>query len=403
MSAYAFSRGGDLSPEFLVTFLVYMVADANRSGVVHLLGDFWRDAAELGLKLPRPEPVSSPAICQARQKLNPEVFRDLLYHIADAASEGCEARGAKKWRGRRVYAVDGQKVNLKRSYDLQSHFGAPENAHCPQALYSVLVDVCARMPVDYELSGYRGSEREHLSQMMDSLVAGDLLLLDRGYPSHEVVQDLMSCKIDFLMRLPSSHTFAAVTSFKERGASDEIVTIAVPADADAGWVDHELRIVRQETADGETFFLTTLKKGEVSAADIRDLYHMRWEVEEYFKVFTGQYIGQKQFRSTMPSGVEQEFGALTLLYAMSRILAEQAGKQIEEPKKYISQKAAVLGMGTLLMKVQLAPDAPRALQFIESAMLRLLRTLDKRRPDRSYPRRSYKPSPKWGPGGRRGG
>ena len=400
---YDFTRKGDLSPELLVVFLVYMAADGNRRGVKHLLADFWSEAEELGLKLPRESPVSAPAICQARQRLDPEVFRDLLYALADGVPQGCGARGEPKWRGRRVYAIDGQKVNLRRSDDLHRHFGTPDNAHCPQALYSVLVDVCARMPVDFELSAYRSSEREHLSRMLDSLQPNDLLILDRGYPSHEVIQDLCEREIDFLIRLPSSNTFAAVDQFRESGATDSAISIPAPENSAEGWKDLELRIVRRETPDGPTFFLTTLSPEHASTEDFTELYRMRWEIEEYFKVFTGQYIGQALFRSTMPSGIRQEFGALTLLYAMSRIIAAQTNERIEEPDAYVSQKAAVLGMGALFMKVSLASDAPAALHFIERAMVRLLRTLDRKRPGRSFPRRSLKPSPKWGPTGRRGG
>lgn len=380
-----------------------MAADSNRRGVRHLLADFWSDAEELGLELPRPTPVTAAAICGARQRLDADVFRDLLYALADGAADGVAARGPATWRGRRVYAVDGQKVNLGRSDDLHRWFGTPENAHCPQALYSVLVDVCARMPVDFEVSGYRTSERDHLARMLDSLVAGDLLILDRGYPSHAVVQDLVERSLDFLIRVPASNTFAAVDKFRESGEFDTVVTIAPPEDGLPEWRELELRLVRCDGPEGSAFYLTSVSSEEASHLDVAELYRMRWEVEEYFKVFTGQYVGQRQFRSTMPSGIRQEFGALTLLYAMSRIVAAKAGTQVSVEGAYISQKAAVLGMGALLMKVALAPSAPDALRFIERAMRRLLQTLDRRRPNRSYPRRSFKPRPKWGPAGRNWG
>ena len=400
---YDFTRNGDLSPELLVVFLVYMAADSNRRGVRHLLADFWADAEELGLELPRATPVSATAICNARQRLNPDVFRDALYALSDSSVDGVAARGAATWRGRRVYAVDGQKVNLRRADDLDQYFGTPENAHCPQALYSVLVDVCARLPLDFELSGFRTSERDHLARMLDSLTAGDLLILDRGYPSHELLQDLASRSIDFVIRVPASQSFAAIDEFRESGKLDSDVTIAIPADAPEDWRELTLRLVRNEGPQGPAFYLTSLRKEEASHADIVELYRMRWEIEEYFKVFTGEYVGQGLFRSTMPSGVRQEFGALTLLYAMSRIVAGKANEQVEVDGAYVSQKAAVLGMGTLLMKVALAPSEPEALQFVERAIRRLLRTLDRARPRRSYPRRSFKPTRKWGPMGRRGG
>lgn len=400
---FDFTRGGDLSPELLVVFLVYMAADSNRRGIRHLLADFWVEAEELGLELPRATPVSSAAVCSARQRLDADVFRDVLYAMADASSDGIGARGAALWRGRRVYAVDGQKVNLRRSDDLQHHFGTPENAHNPQALYSVLVDVCARMPVDFELSGHRTSEREHLSRMLDSLAADDLLILDRGYPSHEILQDLTVRGIDFVIRVPASQSFAAIDDFRDSGKFDDGVTIAPPKDAPEEWQKLKLRLVRTDGPQGPAFYLTSLDKEQASHADIADLYRQRWQVEEYFKVFTGEYVGQRQFRSTMPSGIRQEFGALTLLYALSRIVAAKANEHVEVEGAYVSQKAAVLAMGSLLMKVALAPTASAAMQFVERSMRRLLQTLDRARPDRSYPRRSFKPTPKWGPGGRNGG
>ena len=403
MGQFDFTRNGDLSPELLVVFLVYMAADSNRRGVRHLLADFWAEAEELGLELPRETPVSATAICNARQRLDANVFRDVLYSLADASADGVAAQGPSTWKGRRVYAVDGQKVNLRRTDDLHRHFGTPENAHCPQALYSVLVDVCARMPVDFELSGYRTSERDHLARMLDSLASGDVLILDRGYPSHEILQELDQRSIDFVIRVPASQSFAAIDEFRKSGRTDAIVTIEPPEGAPEEWRRLNLRLVRCEGPQGPAFYLTSLNEEQASHAEIVDLYRQRWQIEEYFKVFTGEYIGQRQFRSTMPPGVHQEFGALTLLYALSRIVAAKANEQVEVDGAYISQKAAVLAMGTLFMKVALAPTAPEGLRFIERAMRRLLRTLDQARPGRAHPRRSFKPSPKWGPTGRRGG
>jgi Transposase DDE domain len=399
---FDFTRGGDITPELLVTFLVYMAADANRRGIRHLLADFWNDAQELGLSLPRETPVSDAAICQVRQRLDPEVFRDLLYQIAESQRDGCSARGEARWHGRRVYAIDGQKVNLRRSSDLERYFGVPKGSNNPQAMYSALVDVCARMPVDFELSAHRSNERDHLEKMLESLEAGDLLLLDRGYPSHAVLQSLNQRGLDFLIRLPSSHTFSAVDRFRDSGQTDQVVDIEPPDDSTRDWRPLRLRLVRRETPKGPTFYLTSLHKNDLTRSDIDELYKMRWQVEEYFKTFASEYIGQSLFRSTMPCGVRQEFGALTVLLALSRVLAAEARTEIAKNEVYVSQKAAALCMGALFMKVSLASDATEALRFIERTMLRLLQTLDRHRPGRSHPRRSFKPGPKWGPGGRRG-
>ena len=385
-----------------MTFILYMVADGNRRGVRHLLPDFWEQAAEHGLALPTDEPVSAPAICQARNRLHTAVFQDLLYELSAPGAGGFAEAQHRRWHGRRVYAVDGAKINVRRAPDLEYAFGIPEGAHCPQLLMCTLVDVCTRRPVDLEVSGYRGSEREHLMRLMDSLDRGDLLILDRGFPSHEVLQLCDQMGVDFLVRLPASHTFAVVDAFRLSGASDKIMTLDPPKGADPGWRALQVRLIRIEGPDGPAFYISSLSQKEITTAEIAELYHMRWEVEEYFKLFTSKYIGQKQFRSTSAQGVIQEIWALTLFLAISSLLADAADDALPDSDRFPSQKGAVLTLARYLTRILLDPNPDRALAAIEQAIRRIQMTPDRRRPNRSHPRRSFKPNPKWGPGGRRG-
>ncbi len=382
--------------------MLYMVADGNRRGIRHLIPDFWDHAADHGLSLPTDAPVSASAICQARERLDENAFRDLLYALSSAQDGADPDSPSRRWRGRRVFAVDGAKVNLRRSPDLERAFGVPEGAHCPQVLMSVLTDVCSRSPVDFEVSGFRTSERDHLLRMLPSLDRGDLLLLDRGYPSHEVLQECASRGIDFLVRVPKSHTFAAVDEFVLSGASDAVTTIELPANPDPEWRPLRVRLTRLEGPDGPSFYISSLLSDEISHADIAELYHMRWEAEEYFKLFTSEYIGQKQFRSTSAQRVIQEFGALTLFLAISRLLAGAANESIQDDAEFPSQKGAVLTLAKFLPRILLEPNPSTVRSTIQRAIQRILLTLDRHRPGRSFPRRSFKPTPKWCPAGRRG-
>jgi hypothetical protein len=161
-------------------------------------------------------------------------------------------------------------------------------------------------------------------------------------------------------------------------------------------------LTRVESPSGPAFYISSLDQEEVSVDDIAELYHMRWEVEEYFKFFTSEYVGQKQFRSMSVQGVRQEVAALTLFLAMSRLLAAAANEAIEDPDEFASQKGAVLTLARFLTRILLEPDPERARAAVGRAIERVLMTRDRRRPGRSYVRRSFKPTPKWGAGGRRG-
>jgi len=335
--------------------------------------------------------------------LHPDIFRDLLYAFSQ---ENCDEIGPlcdRRWRGRKVYAIDGAKINLRRSADLTNRFGVPEGAHSPQALMNQLVDVCARTPIDFELSGFEGSEREHALSMLDSLNKGDLLILDRGYPSHEILQACSAAGVHFLVRVPLSHTFGVVDEFKASGETDALATISSPKGADESWREIPVRLTRIEGPTEPAFYISSLDPGAVSKEDIAELYHMRWEVEEYFKLFTSEYAGQGQFRSTSVHGVTQEVAALTLFLAISRLLAVAANESIPNSAEFASQKGAVLTLARYLTRILLARNPEKARLAVERAIDRILLTRDRHRPGRSHPRRSFKPTPKWCATGRRGG
>jgi len=393
-----------LQPELLTTLLLYMVADANRSGYRHLLDAFWDEARAFGLELPTDRPVSAASFCTARPKITSDLLRCMLNELAAGSFE--ETFGSSlRWHGRRVFAVDGTKINLQRGCDLEHAFSVPEGAHCPQVLVSVLLDVCAKAPVDLEISGYASCERAHMLGMLHSLQRGDVLVLDRGYPSHEVLQALTGDGIDFLIRVPASHTFKAIDELRESGRDDSVVELDVPEGSSSAWRPLKLRAVRITCPDGsESFFLTRLQRSSFSIAQLRKLYHMRWEAEEFYKLMKGPYIGQGQFRSKSPEGVRQELHALVLFLAISRMLMATAAKAADLDYEDLSMKATVLGFAAYVTRIFL-PHADQAMaeRELQALLGRITHARERKRQRKPFPRVSYKPGPRWGPNGRRGG
>ncbi len=397
-----FSRGGPLQPELLTTLLLYMVADGNRRGYQHLLEGFWDEARSYGLELPTEEAVSAASFCAARHKITPDLLQHMLHEIAATSFE--TVFESQRWCGRRVFALDGTKINLQRGDDLEAAFGIPEGCYCPQVLVSVLLDVCAKAPVDVEISPFASSERDHLFEMLSSLERGDVLVLDRGYPSHDVLQTLVQEGIDFLIRVPSSHTFAAIDELRENDGDDYLFYVDPPEGSPHEWTRLILRAVRLRNPDGsESFFLTTLRRSHFSRAQLRELYHMRWEAEEFYKLLKGPYIGQGQFRSKSPAGVRQEITALVLFLAIARVLMATAAKASGADYDSLSQKSAVLGLAAYVTRLFLFADPDSALRELQALLQRIVKKPVKPRPGRASPRVSFRPRLRWGPNGRCGG
>lgn len=399
-NARDFSRGGTLSPDLLVVLLLFMAADGNRRGYRHFLDAFWDECATHDVPLPTGEPVSASAFCQARGKLSSDVLRRVLHE----ASRKMEAtfRGPSRWNGRRVFAVDGCKVNLQRSPELDFSFGRPDGGHVPQATVSALVNVASGIPNDIVIDRYGACERQMLIDHLAVLRPGDVLVLDRGYPSHEILRILLDSGIDFLVRVPTTNTFEAIDTFRASGGSDYRVIIPPAEDPRHGAHPIELRAVRLKNPSGEeSFYLTSLRRAHVSRKQIAELYRLRWQAEELFKLEKSPYFDQRQFHARSELGVRQEILAQAIYVVIARFLQAASARHVGVSYRALSVKSAVLALADYLTRLCLK-DPERAVHVLPRLMERIARTRDRPRPGRSCPRRSFKPGPRWGPNGRRG-
>ena len=256
------------------------------------------------------------------------------------------------------------------------------------------------VPVDLQIASYATSERDHLLALLRSVQSGDILVLDRGYPSHEILQKLTAAGIDFLIRVPATSTFDAIDVFRSSGGNDYRVLVQPPKGAPAKWKPLEMRAVKIVNDGTESYFLTSLQRQHFTRADLRELYHMRWEAEEFYKLMKSPYIGQGQFRSKSPGGIRQEIHALVLFLAITRFLMATAAHNTGDEYQELSQKAGTLGLAAYITRIFLSDDPELTAQRLLSLVERIVRTRDKKRPGRSFPRRSYKPRPRWGPHGR---
>ncbi len=207
--------------------------------------------------------------------------------------------------------------------------------------------------------------------------------------------------IHFVIRMPSHRTFSEVERFLDDGAIDEPIVLEAPAGTRSGLPSSlVLRAVCRDRDDGgELVLLTDLFDRRITSAKLDDLYHRRWQVEEFFKVEKGSYLGQGQFHAQYAVGVEQEVYAFALLLALSRSLMASAARVGETPYGELSQKTSLLAVCSYLSRLTLDSAGPEALDFIAALLQRIERTRIPKRPGRAFPRRSFKPRPRWGPSG----
>jgi hypothetical protein len=180
------------------------------------------------------------------------------------------------------------------------------------------------------------------------------------------------------------------------------MTIRAPRDPVKGTGDIKVRVVQLTNAAGEeAFYFTSLHRKHFSRAAIAQLYRKRWEAEEFFKLEKSNYFDQRQLHARQPHGVRQEILAQAIFVVIARFLKATAADTLDAEYHDLSTKSAILGLADYLTRICLG-EPERAARWLPRLLQRIARTRDKRRPGRSFPRRSFKPNTRWGPNGRRG-
>ena len=149
-------RRRSLNTLLVVLFVFRLVFAKNQQGYGATLAELWDQCRRQGVALPQPCPVSPSAMCAARAKVHENLFRALHAELLRRAGE--TAMGPR-WKGHRLFAVDGTKLNLPRPLVAAGYRTPSDNAHYPQGLLSCLYRLRSRIPVDFDLVAHADEKK----------------------------------------------------------------------------------------------------------------------------------------------------------------------------------------------------------------------------------------------------
>ena len=226
--------------------------------------------------------VTKSAFSQARQKLKAEAFVELNDVQVDYFYRHF---AYQTWHGLRLLAVDGSTAQLPATPDIVAHFGLWGTA--PLARVSQMFDPLNKMTLAALLGSKAQGEREYAARHCAHIGAGDLVLLDRGYPAFWLFVLILSRHAHFCARMPVG-LWNVVDQFVAIGLGEQLVTLAPGATAAQECqarhlAPHALRVrlLRIALDNGEVEVLVTslLDPAQYPYANFKELYHQRWPVE----------------------------------------------------------------------------------------------------------------------------
>ena len=226
--------------------------------------------------------VSDRALAKARAKLHVPALWALNAHLIRQMQH---QDLLPLWKGRRLVCADATVLApAQRACHRTRHLAAPSQRAL--GLYLPANEVMLHVSVGPESEG----ERQMLFDQLDLLQPGDVLVLDRGYPATWLVQLLHQRGIDFIIRCDSTRGWAAAQKLLRSGSEECWAYLgATNADKVATWeldgpAQMHIRLVRHVSSSGNIRVLaTSLDQRMATVAELADLYHGRWRIEEAFK------------------------------------------------------------------------------------------------------------------------
>jgi len=385
----SFTRNRCLTFIVLITFLLNLLKRSQQDE----LDEFFKllNGTEVAVRT-----VTKSALTQARKKLKSEAFVELNQVQTHYFYQSLRP---ETWMGWRLLAVDGSTIQVPNTPDNLTHFGAwhpAKGSPCPMARISQMFDVLNAVTVNAVIAPKAVGERDLAAEHFAHLCHNDLVLLDRGYPAFWLFALILKQGAHFCARMKVG-SWNIVKDFVATGFDEQTVVLQPNYIAQQECKKRKLstkrmliRLIRVELEDGEIEVLATslLDHQTYPVSIFKELYHLRWPVEEQYKVFKAR-LELENFSGTSVLAVYQDFHAKVFVANLTAILARPAQEVVAQDsleKKYRCQVNMTNALSKMKDTIVLFFHRSNILPLLQSLWQIMIKTIEPIRPGRSYPR-----------------
>ncbi len=287
--------------------------------------------------------VASSALTQARARLGAEPMEWLFLRSAEEWAH--RSAGSDRWRGLALYGVDGTTLRVADSVENRAHFGGQDSGRhegsrdermsgYPLLRLVVVMALRSHLLASAAFGPYGVDERGYAASLWDTVPDHSLVLLDRNYLQANVLVPLMTRGTErhWLTRAKSTTRYAMI---RRLGPGDELVEFEVSHKArrkDPSLPTHfDARVIRYQRKGYPPQLLVTslVDATRYPAAEIRALYHERWEIELGFgEIKTDLLERLETIRSKSPVAVAQEMWGLLITYNLIRLEMQRTAAEL---------------------------------------------------------------------------
>jgi|SRR3989344_1423595 len=285
--------------------------------------------------------ITKSAYSQSRMKLRHEAFIELNNLLVE---EFYTDNLIETWKGFRLLAVDGVKLQLPSSPSILQEFGGSNNGSSmivPQAQGSTCFDILNEIIINSEISHCDISEYPLALKHLCKTKENDLLIYDRGYDGIWFMFYHLYCKRNFVIRMAKNSISQVQEFFSSSEESKIIEIINLHQDSknqlkkyNLNFKPFKIRLVKVILDNGEIEVLaTSLLDGERYPTSIfKDLYKKRWGIETSYDHLKNN-LQIENFTGLSPLSVKQDFFANLFINNLQTIIARDAQEEINKETK----------------------------------------------------------------------
>lgn len=373
-----FTRQGKLS----FTDIMYFILSRENKSISINISNMRRFFPQL--KIP---PVSKQAISKARQKVSSDACLELCHLFTKLYYK--QKKKQSLWHGYHIYAIDGSTIQIPVSDENIGFWGSNPNQYGieePLASASMLYDVMDGIIMDSLIGKYRLNERESANKHIDFFITQNIcgkhvFLFDRGYPSYELFEKLISNKLFFVMRLS--------LSFKKLidKQNEDTIIVYHPKGKKRALT---LRTFHFLLPDGSIEYLVTnIISPDFKLETFKELYFLRWGIESRYKELKMSFR-LESFSGYKPEIIKQDFYAAVFLSNLASITKNLADSKIDkkETNSYLYQanKNFIISQMKANIISVLLYKGKRVIKLIDKIIDEASLNRSEIRPGRKYPR-----------------
>lgn len=343
------------------------------------------------------EKYSKQAFSKGRRRIKPEAFLKLLhatvdkfYEIADTAT----------WKGYHLLGIDGTRLNLPCTEQLRKIYGEQTSQGAPQvqALASCLCDLLSGIIIDVRLERCRSSERVAAKDMIEAFdankITNPLFIMDRGYPSAELLDYIIHAGHKFVMRCPTEFLRGMKLSKQDTILEHRFSKLKRST---------KLRIIKiQLTPEKVEYLATNLFDSDISIEDFKRLYHKRWDIETKYNDVKNK-LEIENFTGILPEIILQDFYASLFLGNLAGVLeyelhdeVEAAHSTPENKYKYrMNTNMVISELKRVFIEMIMTKSIIKKERMFYIMRNRLMTAINPERPGRKYPRKKQHTAAKY--------